>query len=276
MIRILLACLLLISSPAWAVTNWNKALPASGDNLTAWPAAVGSQWSIVDTLLSNYRRGEKLIFKNSTTLTVGAGELVVSNSGASTRLFLQDSSNTDITTANLDSGASFSAGTQYYVYAATSSTTAASSTYYISLSSSAPTGPTYYAQLGSFTTDGSANVISNKVYSTVYGPVNADSSGQPPLQGLYDYGTSASASTYKAGGLIVAIGSQSVGASSNQSITNLPFTSSSTYRCIASNANGNTTQNENLSCVNSTGTTATLYNNWPSGSTTIYWTAIGY
>lgn len=96
-------------------------------------------------------------------MTITLGEIVVSNSGASLRLFLQDAGNTDITSANLDSGGSFSAGTTYYVYAATSSSTASSSTYYISLSSSAPTGPTYYVQLGSFTTDGSANVSAARI-----------------------------------------------------------------------------------------------------------------
>lgn len=158
MFRLLLTFLFLYSSQAWAVTQWNKALPSSGDNLTSWPAAVVSQWSILDTLFSNYQQGELLKYKNSTTITITSGQIVVSNTGASLRIFLSDSGNTDITSANLDSGGSFSNSTTYYVYAATSSPTAASSTYYISLSSSAPTGPTYYAQLGSFITDGSGNI----------------------------------------------------------------------------------------------------------------------
>ncbi len=153
MLRFLLVLMLLISSPAWAVTQWNVALPASGDNLTAFPAAVGSQWSILQTLVSNYRRGMSSIYKNSTTATVLAGECIVANSGLSTYLFLKTLSNTDITTANLDTGSSFSNSTTYYIYAGTSSATAASPTYYISLSSSAPTGVTYYFQIGSFTTD---------------------------------------------------------------------------------------------------------------------------
>lgn len=159
MLRIILA-FLLMTSQAWAVTQFDKTLPSSGANLTAWPAAVQAQWSIFDTLLSNYKRGMILTYKNVTTLAVAAGECVVSNSGASARLFLQNAANADITSANLDSGASFSNSTTYYVYAGTSTATAASATYYISLSSTAPTGVTYYLQLGSFTTDGSANVVS--------------------------------------------------------------------------------------------------------------------
>lgn len=164
MFKFLLAILLLISSPAWAVTQWSKAIPASGDNLTAWPAAVTAQWSILDTLLSNYRQGESLTYKNSTTVTVALGQVVASNSGNTLRIFLNDSGNTDITSANLDSGGSFSNSTTYYVYAGATSATASSSTYYISLSSSAPTGPTYYFQLGSFQTDGSGNIKTNVSY----------------------------------------------------------------------------------------------------------------
>lgn len=158
MIRILITVLLLTSSPAWAVTQWNIAVPANGDSKSAWPGQVHSQWSILDTLLSNYQQGELLTYKNSTTITITSGQTVVSNSGASLRLFLSDPGNTDITSANLDTGGSFSAGTIYYVYSTANSSTASSSTYYISLSSSAPTGPTYYFQLGAFLTDGSGNI----------------------------------------------------------------------------------------------------------------------
>jgi hypothetical protein len=274
MFNLLLIIFILVSTPAFAVTNWNKAIPSSGDSKSSWPGQVTAQWSIMDTLLSNYRRGEKLFFKNSTTLTVAAGEVVVSNSGGSLRLFLQDASTTDITSANLDSGASFSAGTTYYVYAATSSSTASSSTYYISASSSAPTGPTYYAQLGSFTTDGSANIVSNKVYSSAYGPINADASGQPEIQAIYDYSTSSSSSTFRTGGLKIAYGSVSVSNNSSQSITNLPFTSSTTYSMTVSYSTSSSSITQNPGVVISSGSSATIYNS--DGSTrSINWIAIG-
>lgn len=163
MFRLILAALLFISTPALAVTQWDKSIPSSGNNLTAWPAAVTAQWSIMDTLLASYRQGERLTYNNTTTIVVTSGQVVVSNSGATLRIFLSDSGNTTLSTANLDSGSSFSAGTTYYVYAAGASSTAASSTYYISLSSSAPTGPTYYFQLGSFTTDGSGNITASGI-----------------------------------------------------------------------------------------------------------------
>lgn len=233
MIRILLSILILsmtFQSQGQCTVNWNKAIPAVGDSKSLWPGQVTAQWSILDMLISNYRRGEKVIFKNSTTLTVASGEVVVSNSGGSLRLFLQDAGNTDITSANLDSGGSFSASTQYYVYSATSSTTATTSTYYISSSSSAPTGPTYYVQLGSFITDGSANIISNKVYSTIYGAINADAIGQPQVQAIYNYAGSSSAFTLKTAGLLTAYGQTgSIGGNSSVTISNLPFSSSTSY-----------------------------------------------
>lgn len=143
-----------------ALTQWNVGIPTVGDSKSLWPTQVHAQWTVQDALLSNYKRGMVVTWKSATTLTVLAGECTVSNSGGSTRLFLANTSNTDITSTNLDSGGSFSAGTTYYVYAGTSSTTAATATYYISTNSSAPSGVTYYLQLGTFTTDGSANVTS--------------------------------------------------------------------------------------------------------------------
>lgn len=279
MFRFLLAVFLIVSTPAWAVTQWNKSMPASGDNQTAWPAAVVSQWSIVDTLLSNYRRGETVIYKNATTLTVTLGEVVVTNSGGSLRIFLQDAGNTDITTANLDSGASFSAGTTYYVYAAASSSTAASSTYYISLSSTAPTGPTYYTKLGFFTTDGSGNIVPYQVYKANYAASTTDGSGNSlvPLS-ISDYGSSASSSTARYGNqLRIAYGVVSVSAGSSTAISALPFVSSSSYMIFASETGGSGTDESrgSIGATASSGSAASVYNT-DNASHSASWFAIGY
>ncbi len=180
--RIFIAIVLLLgfSTQGYCVTQWNKAIPAVGDSKSAWPGQVTAQWSILDTLVSQYRQGENLIYKNTTTLTVTSGQIVVSNSGASLRLFLNDTTNTDLTTANLDTGSSFSNSTTYYVYAGTTSGTAASSTYYLSLSSSAPTGPTYYVQLGYFTTNNSgqiSNIFNNNQFGGFIGTPSSKTAG---------------------------------------------------------------------------------------------------
>lgn len=157
--RIILALLFMVlsSSQSWAVTQWAKGKPASGDNLTAYPTAAQANNSILDTLISNYRRGYNLSYSSGSTLTASAGEIVVSNSGGTVRIFLSNSVSSNITFSNIDTGAEAS-NTTYYVYCGTSTATDASCTFYISASSSSPTGVTYYARLGSFTNDGSSNI----------------------------------------------------------------------------------------------------------------------
>lgn len=159
LMRILMAVILaLMPVNAFAVTQWAKSsLPATGDNLTDWPADVNAQWSITDTLVSNYRRGYTLSYSSGATLVASSGEIVVSNSGGTVRLFLADTSSTNITFANIDTGAEASA-TTYYVYCGTNSATASACTFYLSTSSSAPTGVTYYARLGSIYNDASSNI----------------------------------------------------------------------------------------------------------------------
>lgn len=187
MFRLILFFMLLLTSPAFAVTQWSLTIPASGDSKSAWPAAVHSQWTIMDTLFSNYRNGLDLIYKSSTAITISTGEAVVSNSGGSTRLFLQNTSSSDITASNLDSGSSFSAGTTYYVYCGTSTATASTCTYYISTSSTSPSGVTYYKKLGSFYSDSSSAISLPSSYDGVqYSNVEPSASSN---------GTSYSAST---------------------------------------------------------------------------------
>ena len=159
LIRILLAVIMaLMPVNAFAVVQWSKSsLPATGDNLTDWPTDVNAQWSITDTLVSNYRRGYTLSYSSGSTLVASSGEIVVSNSGGTVRLFLADTSSTNITFANIDTGAEAS-GTTYYVYCGTSSATASVCTFYLSTSSTAPTGITYYARLGSIYNDASSNI----------------------------------------------------------------------------------------------------------------------
>ena len=155
---ILLLILSLMPVNAWCVTQWHvSSLPATGDTLASWPADVNAQWSITDTLVSNYRRGYNLSYSSASTIVAGAGEIVVSNALGTTRLFLKNTSTSNVTFSNIDTGAEASA-TTYYVYCGTNSATASSCTFYVTTSSSAPTGITYYARLGSFYNDASSNI----------------------------------------------------------------------------------------------------------------------
>lgn len=276
MLRILLAVLLLISSPAWAVTQWNKAIPAAGDAKSAWPAAVTSQWSILDTLVSNYRKGYALIYSSSSALTVSAGEVVVSNSGGSTRLFLQNASNTSATTSNLDTGSSFSSSTTYYVYAGTSSATAADATIYISLSSSAPTGVTYYKLLGNFITDGSGNIQNGVIFDEPYGNQKADANGRPLIWPIsYNYSTSASSYTsIYPGQMKTAYGEQTLAGNGNQAISNLPFASTTSYKCVTGYVGSDTNIGSDTLYTRDSASGITLYNG-SDATATISWICVG-
>lgn len=164
----------LFTQNGFCVTQWNKGAPASTDLKSIWPATSQANNSILDSLLQNYKRGLYLNYSSASALAIGTGEIVVSNSTGSIRLFLVATGATTITSSNLDTG-SITASTTYYVYAGTSTATDSAPTYYISLSASAPSGVTYYAQLGSFTTDSSSQfgqIVNNNVHTYVQPPVS--------------------------------------------------------------------------------------------------------
>lgn len=150
----------LIIQPAWAVVQFTATgVPLStSDPASSFPAEVYNQWTILQTLLQNYRQGYYLLYNNSTSLTIGAGEVSAWNNGATASYFLQNTGSQTVTTANLDTGASFSPSTTYYAYAGSSSGTQATATISISLNNSAPSNLTYFHQLGNFTTDSSGNI----------------------------------------------------------------------------------------------------------------------
>lgn len=150
--KILITTLLLISTNSvFAAEEWLKGRPASGDIKNAWPAASQANNDSLDRLLAVYRQGMDLTYTSSSTITVTSGSVVCSNSDGSVRKFRQNTTSTNITFSNLDTGASASS-TTYYVYAKCDAD-ATTATFAISASSTSPSGSTYYVQLGSFATD---------------------------------------------------------------------------------------------------------------------------
>ena len=151
-----LLCVLL-SFPAFAVTQWTVNVPTNAADLKSnFPAENLAQQTILQTLLQNYRQGYVLSYLNSTTLTIGAGEISAWNGSAA--IFLQNAASQTATTSQLDTGVSFNASTTYYVYAGATSGTAATATISISLNASTPSNLTWYKRLGSFLTDSSSNI----------------------------------------------------------------------------------------------------------------------
>jgi|GEM_PF-3100849 len=274
MFRILLV-LLLISTPVYAVTQWQYTnAPATGDNLTDWPTEVNAQWAILNTLLSNYRKGYAITYSSATTIAVSAGEVVVTDSGGTTKLFLQNTSSSNVTFANIDTGAEASA-TTYYLYCGTSSATASTCTFYLSTSSSAPSGVTYYRKLGSIYNNSSSDIDPNKVYTEPAGfPFTTSSGILASTVGIYDYGTSASSSTrrnlstyYIAHGLVTL-------SSGAATISNLPFTSSTSYAIILTRTNSTAVSQDVY--VSSQSASSFTIGDTLAGSAQIGWVAIGY
>jgi len=155
-----LSILFLLTSNSWATVGWNKTLPQSSENPQAISPDVIENNTALDLMLQNYRDGLVTVKLISTSeIDIGAGGVMLSNSGGSTRLMVANTTVTAISSTNIDTG-TISASSTYYLYAYASSTTATTFSVIFSASSTSPTGVTYYALLGSFTTDGSKNFVS--------------------------------------------------------------------------------------------------------------------
>lgn len=166
---IYLLCILVVlfTNNVFAANQWRK---GTGENTILGSEAGAdidtvSFQNIVDPLdraLSNHRQGCKIKYLSASTLTVDAGEVTVSNSAGTIRLLQQNTSSTTVTWANIDTGTEASS-TRYYIYAYQDTVTTATFSIAISLSSSAPTGITYYRKLGSFYNNSSGDIeqISN-------------------------------------------------------------------------------------------------------------------
>ncbi len=164
MYRLLLTILLslLLTNNGFTQT-WNPVKPANGDNPVNYPTDSQNNNNAVQRLLFNYRQGANLIYANASSLTINAGEVACNS--VSPIVISQNTSSVTATTANLDTGNSFSASTTYYVYASCT-TSPTTFTVVLSLNSTTPTGVTNYKILGNFTTDSSsniANIVDNAV-----------------------------------------------------------------------------------------------------------------
>ena len=152
-----LSILFLLTNNSWATVGWQKILPQTSENPQAISPDVQENNNALDLMLQNYRDGYLTITLTSTSaITIGAGGVMLSNSGGSARLMVANTSTTTMSSTNIDTG-SISPSSTYYIYAYASSTTATTFSVIYSASSTSPTGITYYAQLGKFTTDGSSN-----------------------------------------------------------------------------------------------------------------------
>ncbi len=263
-IRILLA-LMMVSSPAWA-NQWRA---GTGENTilgssNASDIDANSYNSIVkplDNLLSTYCN-EYLTYTSSSTLTVSAGSVVVSNSAGTIRLMLQDSAATVISSANLDSGA-FASGTTYYVYATAATNAATASTYFISTSNTAPSGQTYYYKIGSFIMDGSTHIttIANAYNDTHMGTWTSKTSGTI-YQALTD-------------GIVISYISGYIGNGETFSVVSDSSSAPSTVRCSATTPSSTTAFSTSCNVPVRRGDYYQVTENAAGGSAVVYFMPIG-
>ena len=230
MLRLLLIILFLISSiiPGFSAEQWLVGRPLSGDNPVNYPAAALANNDSLDRMVANYRQGMSLIYVNASSLSVAAGSVVCVDSSV-VHYLRQNTSSTTLNSGNIDIGGSFSSSTTYYVYA-NCSANATTATFTISASSSTPTGPTAYRLIGSFATDGSANILPASLNQEASGYVTADTNGNKEIQGVFNYAGNTSSPSFVTGNLKIAYGqSNGLSGNSSETITGLPFTSGSTY-----------------------------------------------
>lgn len=150
-----------IAVQAMAADEWLKTRPASTDTRISWPADSQANNAAIDRLLANYREGMTLTYSSATTISVTAGSVTCSNSAGTVRKMRLNTSATNVTFADIDTGAEAS-GTTYYIYASCDAD-AETAVFKVSASSTAPTGVTYYKRLGSFYNNSSSDIanISN-------------------------------------------------------------------------------------------------------------------
>ena len=117
----------------------------------------------LDRGLSNLQEGCKISYLSASTITVGAGEIMLSNAGGTIRLIQQNTSATTVSWTMIEAGGSESASTTYYLYAYQATATDTDFDVVISTSSTSPTGITYYAKLGSFYNDSSSNIVKTSI-----------------------------------------------------------------------------------------------------------------
>jgi len=105
----------------------------------------------------------KLSYVDGDTIQASAGVIWCENSGSSIRVPRQNTSTTNITFSDIDTGSEAS-DTTYYVWASADAT-ASTVAFKISTSASTPSGLTTYRLVGGFYNDGSSDVIESTVWS---------------------------------------------------------------------------------------------------------------
>ena len=174
MLKILIM-LMLLASPALA--EWDANIPLAADNLTDFPVDNQENLDRLELVLREYAKGITLSYSSGGTIVASTGGVVCSDAAGTTKKFRGNTSTTNITFADIDTGAE-AGSTTYYVYA-NCDAVATTATFKISLSSTTPTGLTSYKRIGSFYNDSSSNIttIDNDAVSGEFNTLSSKSVG---------------------------------------------------------------------------------------------------
>lgn len=145
---LLLSFGLMFSSNIYAASQWDKSDPAGSESPGDLDSLITANNDAIDRMLSEYREGCKITYASASTVTVGAGQIMLSNSTDTIRLMQSNASAITVTWSMIDTG-SEAASKIYYLWAFQETVTDSDFEVCLSLSSSAPSGKTYYKKLGS-------------------------------------------------------------------------------------------------------------------------------
>ncbi len=224
----------------------------------------------LDRVLANYVQGATLVYNTGATINISAGSVVCSNSAGTVRKMRLNTSTVSATFAgNLDTGAE--AGSTVYTIWSSCDADATTFTVKISASSTAPSGVTSYAKLGNFFNNSSSDIDRTKIYTVPNGNIRADSNGAGLVTDIRDYASSTSSYTAKTGAdLKIAFGT-----STNPfTITNLPFTSSSSYR-VSCNWAEATNQSQELAILSKSASSFSCDDS-QTNPKSVEWIAVGF
>ena len=229
----------------------------------------------LDRLNANYNQGSTIVYNSSTTIDVTAGSITCSESDGSNKTMRQNTSTVNATFAgNLDTGAEANSTT--YTIFADCDTDATTFIVKISASSSAPTGVTSFANLGNFFNNSSGDIDRTKVYQVPFGYLKSDSTGRGLVTDVRDFGSSASSYTAKTGAdLKVVFGAITVAGDTTTSLSNLPFTSSSTWVITCSIKGTDVTLGNPSHCTTTSGSAGSVTNSH-NDSRVISWHGLGH
>ncbi len=229
--------------------------------LGATGGGAQSYYTSLTDMLINYRRGCTVEYKGNADLYVRLGEIMIVDASGNRRL-RRNTADLTVTWSNIDTGAEENS-TQYYVYACADNN-ATTFTVKISKSATAPAGMTFYRRIGQFYNNASGDIEASSFVND-----NAND-----ITKILDYGTSGTAGTAKTQATLkICYGVRTVPGGGSATVTNLPFTSATSYTVTATFGTSNS-PSESLVVVRNSASQITITST-DNLEQTVHWIAIG-